>query len=156
MSKDVHPIPTDRPNLGPYITVNDGAAAIDFYHRAFGAEEVMRMAEPGGRVGHAELRLGNAVLMLADEFPEYGSVSPKTLGGTPAMLHLYVDDVDAVVARAVEAGAELTEPVADQFYGDRGGKLVDPFGHKWWIATQVENVPEDEMMRRAKELYGMS
>jgi PhnB protein len=156
MSDRVPPVPTDRPNLGPYITVSDGGAAIEFYRRAFGAEEIMRMAEPGGRVGHAELRIGNAVLMVSDEFPEYGAVSPKTLGGSPAMLHLYVDDVDAVVARAVEAGAEVTEPVADQFYGDRGGKLLDPFGHKWWIASRVEEVPEDEMMRRAKELYGMS
>jgi PhnB protein len=156
MSKQVNPIPTDRPRLGPYITVDDGAAAIDFYRRAFGAEEVMRMSDPGGRVGHAEVRIGDAVLMLSDEFPEHGAVSPKTLGGSPAMLHLYVEDVDAVVSRAVDAGAELEQPVADQFYGDRGGKLLDPFGHRWWIASHVEDVPEEEMMRRAKEQHGMS
>jgi PhnB protein len=156
MSKDVRPIPTDRPRLGPYITVHDGAAAIDFYRRVFDAEEVSRMAEPSGKIGHAEVRIGDAVLMLSDEYPEYGGVSPKTLGDSPAMLHLYVEDVDSVVARAVEAGAEVLEPVADQFYGDRGGKLRDPFGHKWYIASRIEEVSEDEVRRRAQDLYGMT
>lgn len=151
----VNPIPEDRPRLGVYITVKDGAAAIDFYKRAFGAEEVVRMTDPSGRVSHADLKIGDALLMLSDEWPEYDALSPKTLGGSPVMLHLYVEDADAAVARAVEAGATLKEPVADQFYGDRGGRVIDPFGHKWWIASRVEEVSEEEQMRRARELYGV-
>jgi PhnB protein len=156
MSTNIPPIPSDRPRLGVYITVHDGAAAIDFYKQVFGAVEVDRMAEPGGRVAHAELRFGDAVLMLSDEYPEYGSKGPKAIGGSPVMLHLYVEDVDAVVARAVEAGATLDQPVEDQFYGDRGGKITDPFGHRWWVASHIEDVPPDELRRRAAELHGVS
>lgn len=156
MASELSPIPSDRPRLAPYITVTDGAAAIDFYTRVFGAVETQRMAEPSGKIGHAELRIGDAIIMLADEYPEYGGQSAKTLGGSPVMLHLYVEDADAVVARAVEAGATVDRPVEDQFYGDRGGKIMDPFGHKWWIATRVEEVSLEEQKRRAAELYGMS
>lgn len=156
MARDISPIPTDRPRLGPYITVDDGAAAIDFYRRAFGAEEMSRMADPNGRVGHAEIRIGDAVIMLSDEYPEHGARSPKSIGGSPVMLHLYVEDADAVVAAAVEAGATAESPVEDQFYGDRGGKLTDPFGHRWWIASRIEEVSEEEMKRRAQELHGVS
>lgn len=156
MPGNVSPIPTDRPRLGPYITVDDGAAALEFYRRAFGAVELSRMADENGRIGHAELRIGDGVLMLSDEFPEYGARAPKTIGGSPVMLHLYVEDADAVVASAEAAGATVDEPVADQFYGDRGGKLTDPFGHRWWIATRVEEVSEEEVKRRAAQLYGMS
>lgn len=156
MSPNITPIPADRPRLGPYITVRDGGAAIEFYRRAFGAVETNRMSDPNGKVGHAELRIGDAVMMLSDEFPEYGARSPETIGGSPVMLHLYVEDVDAVVESAVAAGATLAEPVADQFYGDRGGKLVDPFGHRWWIASRVEEVSDEEAKRRAADLYGMS
>lgn len=156
MSASVSPIPSDRPRLGPYITVNDGAAAIDFYKQALGAVEKERMAEPDGKIAHAELKFGDSVLMVSDEYPEYGTKSPKTIGGSPVMLHLYVEDADEVVARAVEAGAKLEEPVETQFYGDRGGKITDPFGHRWWIASRVEDVPVDEQRRRAVELYGVS
>lgn len=156
MSESISPIPPDRPQLGPYITVGDGSAAIEFYQRAFGAVETMRLSDPSGKVGHAEIRIGNSVIMLSDEFPEYGARSPQTIGGSPVMLHLYVEDVDAVVESAVAAGATLDEPVADQFYGDRGGKLIDPFGHRWWVASRVEDVSDEEARRRAAELYGVS
>lgn len=154
MSPQVSPIPTDRPRLSAYLTVRDGPAAIAYYVHVFGAVEEDRFAEPGGRVGHADLRIGEATLMLSDEYPEYGARSPDTIGGSPVMLHLYVEDADAVVARAVEAGARLDAPVEDQFYGDRGGKITDPFGHRWWIATRKEEVPLEEQKRRASELYG--
>jgi PhnB protein len=152
----VNPVPQDRSAFGVYLTVKGGAEAIDFYKRAFGAEEVMRLSAADGKVGHADLKIGNTYFMLADEFPEYGNKGPITLGGSPVMLHLYVEDVDGFVKRAVDAGAELLEPVADQFYGDRGGRVRDPFGHTWWFASQVEDVSEDEMRRRARKLYGMS
>jgi PhnB protein len=153
---DVSPIPDDRPQLSVYLTVRDGARAIDFYRDAFGAEELSRLADASGRIGHADLRIGAAYIMLADEFPEYGNKSPLTLGGSPAMIHIYVEDPDAVVDRAVGAGAQLLEPVRDQFYGDRGGRIADPFGHIWWIASRIEVVPDDEMRRRAHKLYGLS
>ena len=154
MPSPVTPIPTDRPRLSAYLTVRDGAAAIAYYQHVFGAVEEDRFAEPNGRVGHADLRIGDATLMLSDEYPDYGARSPDTIGGSPVMLHLYVEDADAVVARAVEAGAKLDAPVEDQFYGDRGGKITDPFGHRWWIATRKEEVPIEEQKRRASELYG--
>jgi PhnB protein len=154
MPSPVTPIPTDRPRLSAYLTVRDGAAAIAYYQHVFGAVEEDRFAEPNGRVGHADLRIGDATLMLSDEYPDYGARSPDTIGGSPVMLHLYVEDADAVVARAVAAGAKLDAPVEDQFYGDRGGKITDPFGHRWWIATRKEEVPLEEQKRRASELYG--
>ena len=144
----VKPIPDGYHSLTPYLIVNGAARAIDFYRRAFGAVELLRMEEPDGRVGHAELRIGDSTVMLADEYPEIGARTPQTIGGTPVSLVLYVEDVDATVARAVAAGAKLTRPVADQFYGDRTGGLTDPFGHVWYVATHVEDVSPEEMERR--------
>ena len=154
--KKPDPIPSDRPRLGPYITVDNGQAAIDFYTAVFGGVVESRMAEPGGRIGHAEIRIGDSVLSISDEYPEYGAKSPKTLGGSSTMLQLYVEDCDTVVQRARDAGATVVQPVEDQFYGDRGGKIIDPFGHKWWIATRVEDVSVEEQHRRAGELYGLT
>jgi PhnB protein len=156
MATQPKPIPEDRSALTPYITVKNAAAAIDFYKDVFGATELMRMADPSGKVGHAELKIGNSVLMLSDEFPEYGVQSPETIGGTPVTLSLYVEDVDAVAAKATGAGAKVLRPVEDQFYGDRAGKFEDPFGHHWWLATHKEDVSAEEMKRRAADKYGMS
>ncbi len=132
----------------PYLCCRDAARALEFYTAAFGAVETMRLAEPSGRIGHAEIKLGDAVIMLSDEYPEMHVRSPEALGGTPVMIHLYVDDVDAFAARAVAAGATLERPVAHQFYGDRSGQLRDPFGHRWSVATRLEAVSADEIQRR--------
>ncbi|MEO8227817.1 MAG: VOC family protein [Gemmatimonadota bacterium] len=155
MTPPVHPVPYG-PRLTPYLTVRNGAAALDFYARAFGAVEVSRLVDPAGRIGHAELRIGEARVMLSDEYPEMNVVGPETLGGTSVALHLYTEDVDALAARAIAAGATVLHPVADQFYGDRGGKLRDPFGHTWWIASHIEDVAPDEMARRAAALFAGS
>jgi PhnB protein len=144
------PIPDGYHAVTPYLIVKGAARAIEFYAKAFGARELFRMAGPDGRVGHAELQLGDSRVMLADEHPEIGAKSPQTIGGSPVTLHLYVEDVDATVARAVGAGARLDRPVADQFYGDRNGGLTDPFGHVWFVATHKEDVPPEELARRAK------
>ncbi len=151
----VKPIPDGYEGLTPYLSVKDGEAAIEFYKKAFGATEVMRMPGPDGKgIGHADLVLfGRMHVMLADEYPDMGHTSPQTLGGSPVMLHIYVEDVDATVDRAVAAGAKLVRPVADQFYGDRSGGIEDPFGHKWYFATMKEIVSPEEMQRRAAE-YG--
>jgi PhnB protein len=151
---NVNPIPEGYHTVTPYLAIRDAAAALDFYKRAFGATEVFRMADPTGKIGHAEIRIGDSAIMLSDEFPDMDALSPQAIGGTPVVLHLYVEDVDAFVARAVDAGATVLRPVADQFYGDRGGKLGDPFGHRWWIASHVEDVPPDELERRAKAMFG--
>jgi PhnB protein len=143
-------IPDGYPVLTPYLIVRDAARAIDFYRRAFGATEVMRMAGPGGKVGHAELRVGGALIMLTDEFPDMGFRSPQSLGGSPVSLLLYVEDVDAQVRQAVAAGATLVRPVEDRFYGDRSGILADPFGHVWNLATHKEDVSPEEMARRSE------
>ncbi len=150
MAGQVKAIPDNYRGATPYICVHDGAAALDFYAKAFGATERMRMAEPSGKIGHAEIEIGEAVIMLSDEFPELGVRSPRSLGGSPAAVLLYFEDVDAVARRAVDAGAKLTRPVENQFYGDRSGKLEDPFGHTWWIATHVEDVSAEEMTKRAE------
>jgi PhnB protein len=150
----VKPIPDGYAAVTPYLTVKGAAQAIDFYKKAFGAEEVMRMPMPDGRVAHAELRIGGSMLMLSDESDEWKTFGPLTVGDTSVALMLYVPDVDATVKRAVDAGATLTTPVADQFYGDRSGGLKDPFGHKWHVATHVEDVPDDEIARRAAKLFG--
>ena len=150
MAGKVKAIPDNYRGATPYICVHDGAAALDFYAKAFGATERMRMAEPSGKIGHAEIQIGEAVIMLSDEFPELGVRSPRSLGGSPAAVLLYFEDVDAVARRAVEAGGKLTRPVENQFYGDRSGKLEDPFGHTWWIATHVEDVSAEEMAKRAE------
>lgn len=148
----VKPIPEGYRSVTPYLIVRGAARALEFYARAFGAKELFRMAQPDGKIGHAEIQLGDSRVMLADEHPEVGARSPQTVGGTPVQILLYVEDVDATVAQAVAAGAQLTRPVANQFYGDRTGGLTDPFGHHWYVATHVEDVPEDELARRAAAL----
>jgi PhnB protein len=153
MANPVKKIPDGYTAVTPYLTIKGAARAIDFYRRAFGAEETMRLQAPDGSVMHAEIRIGSSVLMLHDEAPQWQALSPQTLGGSPCSLMLYVEDVDACVQRAVGAGATLTMAVADQFYGDRAGALKDPFGHKWHIATHVEDVPEEEIRRRAAKLF---
>ncbi|MFB7866131.1 VOC family protein [Streptomyces sp. NPDC056069] len=147
----VRPIPEGYPRVTPYLCVDGAAEAIDFYVSVLGATERMRMAAPGGRIGHAELELGNSVLMLADEYPEMEFRSPKAIGGTPITLHAYVEDVDAVFAKALARGSRELRAVRDEFYGDRTGQFEDPFGHRWNIATHVEDVSEEEMEKRAEE-----
>ncbi len=156
MAGKVKPIPDGYPGATPYLCVHDAAAALDFYAKAFGATERMRMADPSGKIGHAEVKIGEAIIMLSDEFPEMGVRSPRSIGGSPTAILLYFEDVDAIAKRAVDAGGKLVRPVENQFYGDRSGKLEDPFGHTWWIATHVEDVPPEEMTRRAAALYGTS
>jgi PhnB protein len=138
----------------PYLIVSDGARAVEFYEKAFGATEMMRMNAPGGKVGHAEIQIGDSRLMLADEAPQCDARSPQSIGGTPVSLMLYLEDVDAVVARAVSLGAKVLMPIKDQFYGDRSGTIADPFGHKWTVATHTEDVPPEEMEKRAAALLG--
>ena len=147
----VNPIPEGYPRVTPYLIVDDGAAAIGFYTSVLGASERMRMAGPDGKVGHAELNVGDSVIMLADEHPEMNAVGPKTVGGTPVSIHVYVADSDSVFERAIEAGAKSLAPMEDKFYGDRSGSFEDPFGHHWNVATHVEDVPEEEMAKRAEE-----
>lgn len=149
MASMVKSVPDGYHTVTPYLIVKGGAEAIAFYKQAFGAVERERMQQPGGKVGHAEIIIGNSCVMLADEHPEVGALSPQTVGGSPVSIHLYVDDVDSVVAAAVAAGAGLTRPVADQFYGDRVGGITDPFGHRWFIATRKENLTSQEIHRRA-------
>lgn len=144
-------IPDGYHSVTPYLIVKGGAAAIDFYKRAFGAVEQLRMASPDGRVGHAELKIGDSVIMLADEHPEMGHRSPQSLGGAGVSLMVYVDQVDAVFKQAVANGAEELQPLKNQFYGDRSGTLQDPFGHRWTLATHIEDVAPDEMRRRAEK-----
>jgi PhnB protein len=151
MARAVKPIPEGYHSVTPYLIVKGAAQAIAFYEKAFGAQELYRMQGPDGRVGHAELRLGDSRIMLADEHPDVGALGPGSVGGTPVTIHLYVEDVDATVARAAAAGARITRPVADQFYGDRLGIVTDPFGHVWSIGTHVEDVSEDELRRRAEQ-----
>jgi PhnB protein len=150
----VKPIPDGYPRVIPYLHINGAADAIEFYGEVFDAKERMRMAGPDGKVGHAELELGDSLIMLSDEFPEMGASSPKTVGGTPVTVMVYVDDVDTVFDRAVKAGATSLRPVEDKFYGDRGGEFEDRWGHRWSIATHIEDVPPDEMARRVAALEG--
>jgi PhnB protein len=147
----VEPIPEGYRGLIPVLAVDDAAKAIEFYKSAFGARERMRMDAPGGKIAHAELELEGSVVMLSDPFPQATAKPPKELGGTSMGLFLYVEDVDAVMKRAVDAGAEVTMPAEDQFWGDRYGKLSDPFGHEWQLATHVEDVPPQEIAERGKE-----
>jgi PhnB protein len=146
----VKPIPDGYHTVTPYLAVDDAAAAIEYYKKAFGAKERMRMEAPGGKVGHAELEIGDSLVMLSDPLPQATTRSPKELGGTSAGVFMYVEDVDAVVKQAVDAGATVTMEVADQFWGDRFGTVQDPFGHIWSVATHVEDVPPEEMAERAK------
>jgi PhnB protein len=147
----VKKIPDGHNRLSPYLIVNGAARAIDFYTKAFGAVETFRHKAPDGKIGHAELRFGDTVVMLADEFPDHDAHGPSKFGGSPVSLHLYCDDVDAVAAKATAAGAKIKRPVANQFYGDRLGTLEDPFGHTWHISTHVEDVAPEELDRRAKQ-----
>jgi PhnB protein len=150
----VKSIPDGYHSVTPYLTIRNAADALDFYKRAFGAAELFRMADRNGKVGHAEIRIGDSPIMLSDECPETSARSPESIGGSAVAIHLYVDDVDALVQRAVEAGAKVVRPVENQFYGDRGGMLSDPFGHMWWVSTHVEDVPLEEIRKRAAALYG--
>jgi PhnB protein len=147
----VKPIPEGYHTATPYLIVKNAAKAIDFYSRAFGATELMRFPDPSGKIGHAEIKIGDSVIMLADEFLDRGFKSPQTLGGTTSSLMLYVDDVDSVFKRAVAAGGKQVRPVEDQFYGDRSGFLEDPFGHQWSISTHTEDVSPEEMQQRMQK-----
>lgn len=146
----VKPVPEGYHSITPYLIVDGAAAALEFYRTAFGAQELFRMPM-GDRIGHAEMRIGDSVVMLADQSPDMGYLAPGTGGSTPVGLMLYVDDVDTVFQRALAAGARQERPVQNQFYGDRSGTLVDPFGHRWNIATHVEDVAPEEMKRRMQE-----
>jgi len=146
----VKPIPEGYHSITPYLIVRGGSDAIEFYKRAFGATELFRFPAPDGKVGHAEIKIGDSPIMLADEYPQMGYNSPQSIGGSPVSLMIYVDDVDIVFSRAIEAGATVKEAVQDKFYGDRIGSVVDPFGHVWHIATHKEDVSIEEMQQRAK------
>jgi PhnB protein len=150
----VKPIPDGYNAVTPYLIVDGAAKAIEFYKTVLGATERMRMDAPGGLIGHAELTVGGAVIMLADEHPEMGAVGPRTVGGTPVGIMVYLPDVDAAVQRAAAAGAKVVSPAENKFYGDRMATIEDPFGHKWYLSTHVEDVPPDELARRAAALYG--
>ncbi len=154
MASKVRPIPEGYHTATPYLIVRGAAAALEFYTKAFGATESMRLQEPGGRVGHAEIMIGDSPIMLADEHPEIGARGPQALGGSPVSIVLYVEDVDAVVQRAVAAGAKVKRPVTDQFYGDRAGTVEDPFGHAWHIHTHTEDLTPEELAKRAKAARG--
>jgi PhnB protein len=154
MSPSVKPIPDGYPRVSAYLIIDGASEAIDFYKDVFGASERMRIGAPGGKVGHAELAIGDSMIMLADEYPEMDAVGPKTVGGTPVTMSVYVENVDATFDRAVKAGAQALRPVEDQFYGDRSGQFLDPFGHKWHVASHIEDVPPDEMAKRAAEATG--
>jgi PhnB protein len=147
------PIPEGYHTATPYLIVRGAAEAIDFYKRALGATELVRMPGPGGKVMHAEIKIGNSPIMLGDENPERGARGPQALGGSPVGICLYVDDVDARFGKAVAAGAKVRQPVTDQFYGDRSGTIEDPFGHVWTIATHKEDVSPDEMRKRAEAFF---
>ena len=151
---DVNPIPPEYPRVTPYLSLDGAAKAIEFYCDVLGFTETVRMGAPDGKVGHAELALGGSVIMLADSFPEMGGPTPTALGGSPVMLMVYVEDVDDVFQRAIAAGAKEVSPVQDQFYGDRSGTFEDPWGHRWNVASHVEDVAPEEMERRAAEAMG--
>jgi len=146
-TQSVNPIPAGMHTVTPHLVCAGAGAAIDFYKKAFGAAETARIPGPGGKLIHASIRIGDSTVMLVDEMPEWGSLGPKALKGTPVVIHLYVDDVDAFTARAVAAGAKVTMPVADMFWGDRYGQIEDPFGHRWSVATHVRDVSPADMQQ---------
>ena len=148
----VKPIPDNYPQVTPYLIVDGADAAIRFYSTVLGATERGRLAGPDGKVGHAELTLGDSLIMLADEYPDMGQRGPKAIGGTPVTISVYVEDVDAVFERALGAGATSLRPVETQFYGDRAGQFEDPFGHRWSVATHVEDISPEEMAKRAEQV----
>ena len=150
----VKPIPEGYHSVTPYLIVRGGAAAIEYYTKAFGAQELFRFPAPDGKIGHAEIKIGDSPIMLADEYPDMGYNGPQSVGGSPVSLMIYVEDVDTVFARAVEAGADIKEALQDKFYGDRMGTVTDPFGHVWHLATHKEDVSVEEMQRRAKAAHG--
>lgn len=151
----VSPVPEGFRTITPHLIIKDAGKAIDFYKKAFGAEEVMCMRGPGGNgVMHAEIKIGDSYLMIADEFPDFGCLGPKSIGGSPVTVHLYVKDADAVYNQAVKAGATATMPLTDMFWGDRYGKLADPFGHHWSVATHKEDVSPEECARRMAAQFG--
>src|SRR3954464_13660787 len=151
---NVKPIPDGYPRVMPYFSIDGAAKAIEFYGTVFGAKERVRMDAPGGKVGHAELEIGDSVIMLADAVPEMGGTTPQMLGSTPVTTMVYVTDVDDCFQRALDDGATESRKVDDQFYGDRAGEFIDPFGHKWFVATHVEDVPPEEMEKRAAAAMG--
>jgi PhnB protein len=152
MSESVSPVPARYRSVIPYLNVRDAAAAIDFYKHAFGAQEATRFARPGGKVGHAELLIGDALFMLREEYPELDFLSPESVGGTPINLLVYVEDVDVLVERAKAAGAAIVRGPEEQFHGDRMATIEDPFGHSWFFATHMEDIPPEELAKRA-EVY---
>jgi PhnB protein len=153
---NVKPIPDGYRTVTPYLFIKGASAAIDFYKNVFGATERVRMPGPNGRVMHAELQIGDSIIMLADEVPQIGAKSPQTIGGASSSLHVYVENVDAIAQKAVDSGATLSRPVADMFYGDRTGTIIDPFGHIWSIATHIEDVSPEEMKKRMANAMSQS
>lgn len=151
---DAKPVPDDFPAIVPYLTIADAAKALDFYRDAFGAVEVMRLAMPDGRIGHAQMKIGEGIFMLADAFPEMGMEGPRAGLTSAVTIHLYVPDVDAFFERAEKASAKIVRPPEDQFYGDRSGRLTDPFGHEWNVATRIRNVPDEDLQRLLDEACG--
>ena len=149
----VKPIPEGYTSITPYLTVDDGQGAIEFYERAFGATERGKMAAPDGRIAHADLQIGDAVVMLSDKFPQFVTETPKELAGTTVAIFLFVEDVDAVVQAAADAGATITVEPEDQFWGDRLGQVTDPFGHVWLIATRVADLTPEEIQARSREVF---
>lgn len=149
----IKPIPEGYRSITPYLILNDATAALAFYQAAFGAVERMRLPMPGDKIGHAEIVIGDSLIMLADEFPDMGCKSATTFGGSPIGIHLYVEDADKVFAQACAAGAKVAKPLENKFYGDRSGTLTDPFNYDWHIATHIEDVPEEELHRRLAALH---
>lgn len=149
-TQNVKPIPEGVHTITPHLVCAGAADAMEFYKKAFNAVEIHRIPGPGGKLMHGAIRIGDSMIMLADEFPEWGSKGPKTLGGTPVTIHMYVDDVDAVFAQAVAAGATPAMPVADMFWGDRYGMVLDPFGHSWSVATHIKDMTDEELQEAAK------
>ncbi len=150
--KKLSVVPKGQSTPTAYIGVKNASAVIKFYAKAFGAKELFRLTEPSGKVSHAEIAIGEATMMIADEYPDFGCASPQTIGGSPVQFHLYVKNADAAVKKAVKAGAKITRPVMNQFYGDRTGSVADPFGYRWMISHRVEQVSPKEMQRRWREL----
>jgi PhnB protein len=154
MSNSVKPIPEGYHSITPYLIIKGASEAIEFYKKAFGAEETVRMASPDGKIGHAEIKIGDSNIMLADEFPEMGYSSAQTLGGSPVSLLIYLEDVDTAFQRAIDAGATVVRPLANQFYGDRMGSVSDGFGYQWMLSTHIEEVAPEEMKKRMEALHG--